>query len=353
MSGDPTTPPSSRKGASKAALLFGIVSSVAFLGLAIRGVDWDSLTDSIRHVNWLWLVAYVGIFGVVQTIRIVRWGVLLGSLGETNRRRIASVGAVGLTAIFFLPARLGELVRPVAISRGNKVGFGEAMATVIVERLIDGIMVGLMVFGIGFIVDAGVESTATIRSSGLIVGGIFLALTVGVFIAARFSAFSISVIERLFGRWPKLVDVFSGLVRKFQKGLFTLLEGHVTLKYLTLSLLMWFVNGMSIVALLQAFHLDLPVTAAFVILGAQSIGILVPAAPTSVGTFHAAVAWSVGLFGIGQGVAFAFAALFHAAQIVANLSVGLVGLAIGGMKRSELRLGAIESEQTLSHPEEA
>jgi uncharacterized protein (TIRG00374 family) len=251
------------------------------------------------------------------------------------------VGAVGLSAIFFLPARLGEAVRPLMIADSGRVRTGEAIATVVVERLVDGLLVGLMLIGVGAWVGGDLPTSGTIRRAGWIVGGIFLALTLGMLLSVRFSALFCRVVEALFGRWPRVAAKLEGLVLSFRDGLVTLSRTHHVSSYLALSVVMWIVNGLAVALLFEAFGMGLPVACSFVVLSATAVGILVPAAPTSLGTIHFAAMWALGLYGIGGAAAFDFAVVFHLGQVAANLAVGVLGILGGGLTFERVRGAAV------------
>ncbi|MBN1944630.1 MAG: flippase-like domain-containing protein [Bradymonadales bacterium] len=318
-------------------ILVGIFSSLVFTWLAVRNLDWSAAGQALKQVRWGYIALYVAAACGIQLIRMIRWSLMLHSLGDTRWGRTMSVGAVGLTAIFFLPARLGELIRPLLIADPDRVGMGEAVATVVVERLIDGIMVGVMLVVVGLWVEDSLSTAATIRSAGLAVGGIFLGLSAVILVATWYSGLSQRLLRRLYGRWRRLAARLMSLVSQFRHGLFSLFRTRHTISYTLLSAVMWVFNGLSVLLLFAAFQMDLPPVAAFVILSAQSVGILVPAAPTSIGTFHFAVMWSISLYSLPQADAFNFAVVFHLAQVVANLLIGLGGIATGGLSGHTLR----------------
>lgn len=318
-----------KQGSGRSALgvVLGLAFSGLFLWLAARGVDWSTARDLLGQIGWSWIIAYVAAVCGIQALRMIRWSVLLHSLGEQRFRLTLPIGAVGLSAIFFLPARLGEVVRPVLIARSDSpVELGEVISTVVVERLMDGLLVGVLLVAVG-LASGDLESASTIRSVGLGVGGIFTAIAIGVVVAARWSGWSIRLVHRLFGRWPTWASRLEGLIESFRSGLFTLLRSHRhALGYLALSVLMWTCSGLALLLIVTAFDLSLPLLAVFVVIGVQSVGILVPSAPTTIGTFHYAVMWALGLYGLAEEVLFNFALVFHLGQVCGNLLVGLAGM---------------------------
>jgi glycosyltransferase 2 family protein len=319
-------------------LLVGLVFSLLFGWLAARGVDWSRAGHALGRVSWGWVLAYTVALMGIQGLRMLRWSLQVHALGETSWRRSLSIGAVGLSAIFFLPARLGEAVRPLLIADSGRVRLGEGIATAVVERLIDGLVVGLMLVGVGLWVSDSVARAVTIERAGLVVGGIFLALTFGVLFAVRFIDVFCRVVDALVGRrWPRLAERLQRLILNFRQGLVILARTHHVPSYLGLTGLLWLLNGASIVLLFEAIGFDLSIEAAFVVLSATAVGILVPAAPTSLGTIHFAAMWALGLYAVADSAAFDFAVLYHLSQVAANLLVGVLGILAGGLSLRRLR----------------
>jgi glycosyltransferase 2 family protein len=311
----------------------GLGVSALFGWLALKDVDWDTAHRVFSAPRWGWVALYVGAIVFIQGVRILRWWLLLHALGEGRLGRTFAVGAVGLSAIFFLPARLGELARPV-LTDGDHIGFAEVSATVVLERLVDGVFVGLLILGVGFWVQDSLPNAGTIRVAGLLFGLAFLTAATGVFLAARFSTRWTRWVSRLLRRWPRLAERVNGVILRFEPALYVLVRSGRMGSYLALTGVIWVVNGASMILMFEALDLPLGARASFVLLGALAVGVLVPAGPTAIGTFHFAVMWATGLYGIGTAAAFEFAVALHLAQVAGNLLVGVAGLLGGGLSRS-------------------
>ena len=94
--------------------------------------------------------AYLGLLVVVQLCRSLRWNYLLAPLGvRIPTGPLLAISSVGFMAILALPARLGEFVRP-GLLRKRGVSASAALGTVAVERIVDGLLVSLFVFGAFF-----------------------------------------------------------------------------------------------------------------------------------------------------------------------------------------------------------
>ncbi|MBI5487564.1 MAG: flippase-like domain-containing protein [Deltaproteobacteria bacterium] len=312
----------------------GVTSSALFTWLAVRDVSWDEAKSALGDVRWPWVATFVALGCVVQLLRMLRWTWQLRSLGDRRTGRSLSVGAAGLAAIFFLPVRLGEATRPLLIAHPGHVSVSQALATVVVERILDGVVVALLLLVVGVWVAGDVAEAGQILRAGGIVAGIFLGLGLVLALALWRTAGVSWLIDRLFGRRPALAQRLRGGLQRFRTGIATLGRPRDAAVYVALTVAMWLLNGLVILPLFVAFGLDLPWSAAFVVLGAQAVGFLVPAAPTSVGPFHYAVIWALGLYGFSSAVAFNFAVVCHLGTIAVNLLIGVGGILGGGLTRT-------------------
>ena len=111
--------------------------AVLLLWLFLRNLDFTAVGEAIRSARLGW-IAVATIAGLIGTppIRAWRWGLLLGGQRATFLHRNASI-AIGFAASTLLPARAGEIVRPVALSRMAALPFTPCLLSVALERLID------------------------------------------------------------------------------------------------------------------------------------------------------------------------------------------------------------------------
>ena len=138
-------------------LAINLTLSLAMLALCVWLV-WPShetreqlhvVLDSYRFVDFApYLGSYIGLLVVVQLCRSLRWNNLLAPLGvKIPTGPLLAISSVGFMAILALPARLGEFVRPGLLRKRGDMSASSALGTVAVERIVDGLLVSLFVFG--------------------------------------------------------------------------------------------------------------------------------------------------------------------------------------------------------------
>ena len=135
-------------------LATGIIIGIVLLVFSFYGMDFQSVVDGLKSIRTVYLLPIIVIALAVQSLRSYRWGVLLRPLGTIDQLTLFSVTSVGFFAIAAFPARIGELARPYLISNRSGIPMASALATVVVERIIDtlAILAFLILAGFCFLI---------------------------------------------------------------------------------------------------------------------------------------------------------------------------------------------------------
>src|SRR5688572_15649336 len=101
--------------------------------------NWTLFLSSLKSMDARWLIASVLTTIVTYWFRAIRWQVLLAPLKAVRLPSLLSITVIGFAAIFLL-GRAGEVARPVWLARREKVSLTGSVATIVVERVVDAIM---------------------------------------------------------------------------------------------------------------------------------------------------------------------------------------------------------------------
>jgi uncharacterized membrane protein YbhN (UPF0104 family) len=91
--------------------------AAALLYWSFRGVDWRSVWHSIASAKPAYLFGAAAITTFSFFMRAVRWRILLNAEGRLRVATVFRATMVGYLGNSFLPARAGEVLRSVLISR--------------------------------------------------------------------------------------------------------------------------------------------------------------------------------------------------------------------------------------------
>ncbi|MBA2671837.1 MAG: flippase-like domain-containing protein [Gemmatimonadetes bacterium] len=308
--------------------VIGIALSVLLLGWALRDVSPAAVAHEIRNVDPLLFIAAIVLTLCGFWFRAVRWGIFLLPTGRVPfRPRFAST-LIGFAANNILPARIGEFARALSLTKLTEVRLGTSLATLVVERLFDAIVViGLLFaamsvpsFPAGTI--AGVDPRVAARVIALLMFGVGLALGVLVVAPRR----SIALAERISNaivperaRHPLL-----GALRSFIGGLAVLRSGRLFLVSLVLATAQWLFTALSFLVGFRAFDIqDVGLAGALFLQSLIALSVAIPSSPGFFGPFEAAAKLGLGLWEVDSDKAISFAVGFHLGGFIPTTLIGL------------------------------
>jgi len=223
--------------------VLSLAIAAVLLYYSLRGVDWSGVWEALKSADLLGVGAALSIMSFALLLRALRWRVLLSVERGIPRTDVFWATAAGYLGNNFLPARAGELVRTVMISRRTGLSKTFVLTTALSERVVDAlalITIGAVVLLMlptnpGWLADA---------AQPLAIAG-----TVGVMGLILFPLFQ-SVWERLLKRLP-IPERFRERAEHFLhhglRGLKSFHDRRRLAKYLTLTSIIWFLDGSIVV----------------------------------------------------------------------------------------------------------
>ena len=118
----------------------GVFISVVFIWLALRGLRLDQFWQALQTANYWWVLPGVGVYFVAVWARAWRWHYLLKPIKEVPTSTMFPITTIGYMGNNIYPARAGEVLRAVVLKRRQGVSVSASLATIIVERTFDGVV---------------------------------------------------------------------------------------------------------------------------------------------------------------------------------------------------------------------
>jgi uncharacterized protein (TIRG00374 family) len=128
-----------------AKIALGVLVSAALLAYLFWSVEPREVAARLRTTNWALLGVSVLLNLLSLWMRAWRWYYLFPP--GSHRSRLFNAVMIGYMANNLLPLRAGEIARVYVASRHGP-RFWTAVATLVVERVLDGLAVGLMLGGL-------------------------------------------------------------------------------------------------------------------------------------------------------------------------------------------------------------
>lgn len=262
----------------------------------------------------VWLLPYLGVLIAIHVLRVVRYKPLLDPIAKLSFKEHNRIGAVGFMAMFLFPLRLGELVRPYLVKKGSQgVRMSEVLATVVVERVVDGLIVALVLFGILSLLPHTDPDVATKLQVGAAVALAIFAGATLLLAGARWQH----------ARTRRFVQLTAGLVSKrlasfidhileaFLRGLRRLPNARAFTLFVVLTLVYWAINGVGVWFMARAFHLPVDMVGSYAMMACVVVGMMIPNSPGNVGSFWYFLLLPILLYGVShestQAIAFGLA----------------------------------------------
>jgi glycosyltransferase 2 family protein len=309
-------------------MIVGVGLSLLLLGWALRDVSPAAVAYELRNVHVPLFLLAIALTMAGFWFRALRWGVFLLPTGRVPFHPRFAATVIGFAANNLLPARVGEFARALSLTRLAGVRLGASLATLVVERLFDGIVVvGLLfaamstqAFPAGSI--AGIDPRAAARFFALAMAGIGVALGALVVAPER----SIGLAERLAHvllparyRHPLL-----GALRSFIEGLRVLRSGRLFALSFLLAAAQWLFTATSFLVAFRAFDIaEVGFAGAVFLQSLIALAVAVPSSPGFFGPFEAAAKLGLGLWGVGTDKAISFAVGFHLGGFIPTTLLGI------------------------------
>ena len=304
-------------------LAISVVTLVVFFKQASPGQIWQAF----GQVD-LWLLGPVTATYLASfVLRALRWRYLMRPVAEVGFGPLLSALVIGFLGNNILPAHLGELVRAVVLGRQARVSASAVMATVVMERVWDGLTILLLLGVVLMFIDV----PPWVRMGGwaglAFFGGAMIFLQMFRWQRQRCMKLLGFCLRPLPARWS---TGLLGMAQSFADGLavaratdLAFIAGYSLVLWLTLSLCAWL--------LMIAFGFDLGFMSAVFLEVLVALALIIPAAPGFVGTFHMGAQVALVMFGVAAAAAGSYAMLLWLIHFVPTTVIGLYFLKKSGL----------------------
>ncbi|MBE6274832.1 MAG: flippase-like domain-containing protein [Bacteroides sp.] len=307
-------------------VVFPFLLGAAILCWTYRDFNFQRVGDVLSGgVDYAWILLSL-VFGVTANLfRGWRWTLALEPLGEYPKKSNCVYAIFVSYAANLVIPRVGEVSRCGVLARYDGVSFPKSLGTVVSERLIDTLCIGLIA-GVTLLVQAPVfasffqETGTNVERYAEVLTSvhfyILLACVLAILLLVFFLIRNVSVFAKL-----------KGLVKNIWLGIIALKDvKHVPL-YLIYTVGIWGSYFLEFYLTFYAFDFTahLGIMAGMVMFVVGSIAVIVPT-PNGAGPWHFAVITMMMLYGVGKEDAAIFALLVHGIQTFLLILLGIYGL---------------------------
>ncbi|MGL4518844.1 MAG: lysylphosphatidylglycerol synthase transmembrane domain-containing protein [Phocaeicola sp.] len=284
---------------------------------------WQVLTGGM---NYGWMLATV-VFGVLSNLfRSWRWKLTLEPMNEHPSTASCIYAVFVAYASNLIIPRLGEVSRCAILSKHDGVSFSKSLGTVVSERLIDTLCVGLITL-------VTLVSQSHIFASFFQVTGTNTDEWVALFTSTNFYIVLVCIVAFFILLYFVIQNVGTfakvrGILKNVWEGVFSLRHVKNIPLLIFYTVAIWFSYFMQLYLSFFCFDFssDLTIQAGMVMFVIGSIAAVVPT-PNGAGPWHFATITMLVLYGVGKEDAGIFALIVHGIQTFLLILLGIYGMA--------------------------
>ena len=303
-------------------LWLGVLISVVFLYLALRTKDFPSIWASLKTAQYLWILPGIAVYFVGVWMRSWRWHYMLRPLKKIPTRTMFPIVCIGYMGNNIYPARAGEVLRAVVLKSREGVPISASLATVVVERIFDGVvMLGFVFLNLPELArltgSSGVVGGLNIRDLTLIGAVAFFGALLVFLLAAMFPKITERIVNAFIDRFlpVKIREKTRGVALRFLSGLEALRSPTDALMIFLTTVIIWLLETGKYWLVMHAFPMIINVSffALMLMNGIVNLMTTLPAAPGYVGTFDAPGIALLQAYGVNGNIATSYTLVLHMA----------------------------------------
>ncbi|HEX9013729.1 MAG TPA: lysylphosphatidylglycerol synthase transmembrane domain-containing protein, partial [Anaerolineaceae bacterium] len=238
----------------------GLLISAVLLYLALRKQNLGQVWDALQTARYWWILPGVTVYFIGVLVRSWRWHYLLRPLKKISTLEMFPIVTIGYFGNNVYPARAGEVLRAIVLKRHEGVPISASLATIIVERVFDAVVMLMFVF-LNFSEVAHLNGqSVTILGWGVqnfaVLGTVIALIVLAVFLAAAMFPYRAEAVVRwAVARFvperirPKTLDISL----RFLTGLESLRSPQEALMVFVTSVIIWLLETGKYWFVMQAF----------------------------------------------------------------------------------------------------
>ncbi len=320
-------------------LWLGVLISAVLLYFPLRGLDFAKMWAVLQTAQYLWILPGILVYFVGVWVRAWRWHYMLRPLKKIPTTAMFPIVCIGYFGNNVLPARAGEVLRAFVLRKRTGVPVSASLATVIVERIFDGVvMLGFVFLNLPELArltgEAGFLGSLNIRDLALIGSFVFVGALMVFLLAAMFPHITEGIATWFITRLvpAKAQGTTLALTRRFLSGLEALRSPQEALMIFFTTVLIWLLETGKYWFVMHAFNFEVSFFTLMLMNGIVNLATTLPSAPGYVGTFDAPGIAVLMAYGISQEIAAGYTLVLHIALWVPITVVGAIYFLREGLK---------------------
>ena len=323
-------------------IILGVLVSVLSLMISISTFDLGEIGRALQQAHYPWIAPAVLLYLGALAARTMRMRFLFRPERSIPFNDLLATMSMGRGANNIYPFRVGEIVRWALFHRLNMISGGLALASILIERVFDGLT--MLLFLVVVIFTGGIPAEwqeiawGALALFGIALGGIYAL----VLWPRQIQALTDSFVARLVP--GPLRERVQGVSTRLILSFATIRSASSLTWVLLFSLIVWSFETAMYRTMMMAFGIEISFHRLILMSAAANLATSLPSAPGNIGTFDGAVILTLKPI-IGESLSIAYISLLHAVLWSTETFAGLYFMWRTGTGRQDLaRLAGGESE---------
>lgn len=141
-------------------------AGLAVFAWILSRIDYAAFLDALVNADSAWVALVPVAILLEQWLRAVKWHLLLATLGNARFSRVFAANMAASLANYVVPVAGSPIMRSWLVARGERLPFASVLATIAVDRLVDG--VAFVAFAAGAILFITLPKAGVELNTGLI-----------------------------------------------------------------------------------------------------------------------------------------------------------------------------------------
>ncbi len=302
-------------------LLVGILISAFCLYLVLPSLHLAEVRDTLDTANYWWILPGVLVYFVGLWVRSWRWHYTLRHFKVIPVARLFPLICIGYFGNNVYPFRAGEFIRSFVLKRKEDIPISSSLATVLIERVFDGLVMLLFVF----------LALPFVPALPLAYRNSVIGLTVVLLAATAFFVWMAVQPQRMTVVYTWLADRFlptrlrkptDDFYTRFMAGLQSLSRPTDVLMIFGTSIVIWLMETVKYWFVMHAFSFQVSFLVLMLMNGLVNLATTLPSAPGYVGTFDLPGIGVLKSFGVDPNIAAGYTFTLHVALWLPVTAVG-------------------------------
>jgi len=304
-------------------IVLPLLLGAAILYWMYRDTDFTAILHALHYeMNWTWMLLSFPFGIMAQVFRAWRWQQTLSPVGEHPRTSITIHSIFISYASSLIIPRVGEFARCAVLRRYDGVSFPRALGTVVTERAIDTLFVGVIT-GATLLLQMSIFGTF-FRHTGTSLDSLLRSFSPTGYVVVVICIAAILLLLHLLLRRLSFYRRVKTTVAAIWQGVTSLRSVNHPWRYVMLTIAIWgsYFLHYYLTFFCFPFTSSLDLSCALVTFVVGTIAVIVPT-PNGAGPWHFAVKTMLVLYGLTQAQALTFVLIVHTLQ---TLLVALLGV---------------------------